>query len=76
MVERNEPGDNRIWREAAQALREPANVDLLPGLRVERLIAIGRFQSASRLVSYINAALRSLDDWARDHTTTCRSRAP
>ena len=55
MVERNEPGDNRIWREAAQALREPGNIDLLPGLGVERLIALGESQSAGRLVTYINA---------------------
>lgn len=52
------PGDSfsyDIFSQAAQALREPGNVDLLPGLSVERLIALGQSQSASRLVTYINA---------------------
>ena len=52
------PGDSfsyDIFSQAAQALREPGNIDLLPGLAVERLIALGESQSAGRLVTYINA---------------------
>ncbi|PLW83282.1 hypothetical protein CWI75_07715 [Kineobactrum sediminis] len=52
------PGDSfsyDIFSQAAQALREPETTDLLPGLAVERLIALGESQSAGRLVSYINA---------------------
>lgn len=52
------PGDSfsyDIFSQVAQALREPGNVDLLPGLAVEHLIALGESQSAGRLVTYINA---------------------
>jgi hypothetical protein len=52
------PGDSfsyDMFSQAAQALREPGNMDLLDGLEVERLIAMGESQSAGRLVSYINA---------------------
>lgn len=52
------PGDSfsyDIYSQAAQALREPGNMDLLEGLAIERLIAMGESQSAGRLVTYINA---------------------
>ncbi len=52
------PGDSfsyDIFSQAAQALREPGNADLLDGLEVERIIALGESQSAGRLVTYINA---------------------
>ncbi|MDO8863907.1 alpha/beta hydrolase domain-containing protein [Haliea sp. E1-2-M8] len=52
------PGDSfsyDMFSQAAQALREPGNANLLEGLEVERLIAVGESQSAFRLVTYINA---------------------
>ncbi|MEQ9462216.1 MAG: alpha/beta hydrolase domain-containing protein [Haliea sp.] len=52
------PGDSfsyDMFSQAAQALREPGTVDLLEGLDVERIIALGESQSAGRLVTYINA---------------------
>lgn len=52
------PGDSfsyDMFSQAAQALRESGNMDLLDGLDVERLIAMGESQSAGRLVTYINA---------------------
>tara|TARA_R100000005_G_scaffold5300_1_gene2582 strand:- start:962 stop:2485 length:1524 start_codon:yes stop_codon:yes gene_type:complete len=52
------PGDSfsyDMFSQAAQALREPAEVDLLEGLQVEQMIALGESQSAGRLVTYINA---------------------
>ena len=53
------PGDAYsydIFSQAAQALRHPAaGIDPLGGLRVQKMIATGRSQSAFRLVTYINA---------------------
>tara|TARA_R110000772_G_scaffold238154_2_gene350058 strand:- start:1987 stop:3510 length:1524 start_codon:yes stop_codon:yes gene_type:complete len=52
------PGDSYsydMFSQAAQALREPADVDLLEGLQVEQMIALGESQSAGRLATYINA---------------------
>jgi len=52
------PGDSfsyDMFSQAAQAVRNPAGLDLLDGLRVERLIAMGESQSAARLLSYVNA---------------------
>ena len=53
------PGDAYsydIYSQGAQALRHPtAGHDLLGGLRVQKMIATGRSQSAFRLVTYINA---------------------
>jgi hypothetical protein len=52
------PGDSYsydMFSQAAQALREPADVDLLEGLQVEQMIGLGESQSAGRLATYINA---------------------
>ncbi|MCQ3806736.1 MAG: hypothetical protein KTV16_05555 [Acidimicrobiia bacterium] len=53
----NHPGDSfsyDIFSQAAQGLIGPANIEMLPGLSPERLIAVGDSQSAFRLVSYVN----------------------
>lgn len=52
------PGDSfsyDIFSQAAQAVRNPAGLDPLEGLKVQRMIAVGESQSASRLVTYVNA---------------------
>jgi hypothetical protein len=53
------PGDAYsydIFSQGAQALRHPAaGSDPLGGLRVQKMLATGRSQSAFRLVTYINA---------------------
>jgi len=52
------PGDAfsyDIFSQGAQALRRPGSVDPLAGLRVTKMLASGRSQSAFRLVTYINA---------------------
>ena len=43
-----------IFSAVAKAVREPGDVDVLGGLAVERLIATGHSQSASRLSVYLN----------------------
>ncbi len=51
------PGDSfsyDIFSQAAQGLIGPANIEMLPGLTAERLIAVGDSQSAFRLVTYVN----------------------
>ena len=53
-----QPGDAYpydIFSQAGRALREKPSVDALGGLPVRKLIAVGRSQSAFRLVTYINA---------------------
>jgi Alpha/beta hydrolase domain len=52
------PGDAfsyDIFSQGAQALRHPGNIGPLGDLRVRKMIATGRSQSAFRLVTYINA---------------------
>jgi len=52
------PGDAfsyDIFSQATRALLKPGNVNPLAGLKVQRVIATGRSQSAFRLVTYINA---------------------
>jgi Alpha/beta hydrolase domain len=52
------PGDAYsydIFSQAAGALRRPGGRDPLGGLRIGKLLATGRSQSAFRLVTYINA---------------------
>ena len=44
-----------IYSQAAKALRSPGAVDPIGGLRVERIIATGHSQSASRLATYHNS---------------------
>ena len=44
-----------IFAQVAQAIRHPARVNLLPGLRVERVFATGHSQSAGRLATYVNS---------------------
>jgi Alpha/beta hydrolase domain len=46
-----------IFAQAAQALRSPGAVDPLAGLEVERVLAIGASQSASRMTIYYNVVL-------------------
>lgn len=51
------PGDAYsfdIFSQAAEAIRNPAEADVLEGLKPERLIAYGESQSAMRMVSYVN----------------------
>jgi hypothetical protein len=52
------PGDAYsydIFSQAAQALRHPQGASLLGDLRIEKMLATGRSQSAFRLVTYVNA---------------------
>ena len=44
-----------IFSQAAQAIRTPSGVDMLAGLPVRRIIAIGASQSEGRLVTYHNS---------------------
>jgi len=44
-----------IFSQAAQAIRTPQGVDMLAGLPVRRIIAIGASQSEGRLVTYHNS---------------------
>jgi hypothetical protein len=44
-----------IFSQAAQAIRTPQGVDMLAGLPVRRIIAIGASQSQGRLVTYHNS---------------------
>jgi hypothetical protein len=44
-----------IFSQAAQAIRTPRGVDMLAGLPVRRIIAIGASQSQGRLVTYHNS---------------------
>lgn len=60
----NHPGDSfsyDIFSQAAQAVRNPVNMDPLDGLKVERMIAVGQSQSAFRLVTYVNAIHPTID---------------
>ena len=52
------PGDSfsyDIFSQAAQAVRNPVGLDPLEGLQVQRMIAVGQSQSASRMATYVNA---------------------
>jgi hypothetical protein len=44
-----------IFAQAAQAVRVPGRVNVMGGLRVERMFATGHSQSASRLATYVNS---------------------
>ncbi len=46
-----------IFAQAAQALRSPSLVDPLGGLEIQRVLAIGASQSASRMTTYYNVVL-------------------
>lgn len=53
------PGDDfslDIFSQVARAVRSPAGVDPMAGLAVERVIAAGQSQSASRLYQYVTTA--------------------
>ncbi len=57
-AELDHPGDlysYDIFSQVGRALRAPGRVDPFEGLRVRRLIAGGESQSASRMVTYVNA---------------------
>jgi len=52
------PGDAYsydIFAQAAQAVVHPKGIDPLGGLRIQKVIATGRSQSAFRLVTFVNA---------------------
>ena len=52
------PGDHYsydIYSQAAQAVRRPGDVDVLDGLEVRHVIAMGESQSAARMVTYVDA---------------------
>jgi len=56
--ELSHPGDSfsyDLFAQAARALRTPASVDPLDGLAPEHVYAMGQSQSATRLVTYVNA---------------------
>lgn len=58
------PGDSfsyDIFSQGGQAVRNPAGLDPLDGLQVERMIAVGQSQSASRLATYYNAVHPTID---------------
>lgn len=58
------PGDSfayDIFSQAAQAVRRPVGFDLLDGLEVERMVAMGQSQSAFYLVTYVNAVHPTVD---------------
>jgi hypothetical protein len=44
-----------VFAQVAQAIRHPSGVNILNGLRVERIFATGHSQSASRLATYLNS---------------------
>ena len=44
-----------IFAQAAQAVRAPGGVNVVGGLRVQRLFATGHSQSAGRLATYVNS---------------------
>ena len=46
-----------VFAQAAEAMRSPGAVDLLGGLDVERVLAIGASQSAGRMTIYYNVVL-------------------
>ncbi len=46
-----------IFAQAAQALKSPGAVDVLGGLEIERVLAIGASQSAGRMTTYYNVVL-------------------
>jgi Alpha/beta hydrolase domain len=56
--ELSHPGDPYsydIYSQAAQAVRRPGDVDLMDGLPVRHVVAMGESQSAARMVTYVNA---------------------
>jgi hypothetical protein len=58
------PGDSfayDIYSQAAQSVRNPAGIDPLDGLEVERMIGVGQSQSASALATYVNAIHPTID---------------
>jgi len=58
------PGDSfsyDIFSQAAQAVRNPVGLDPLEGLQVQRMIAVGQSQAASRLLTYVNAVHPTID---------------
>ena len=44
-----------IFSQVGEALKHPANVDMLNGLKAKLLLAAGESQSANRLASYVNS---------------------
>lgn len=46
-----------IFSQAGKAVRSPAGIDVLGGLRPKTILATGESQSASRLATYVNAVM-------------------
>ncbi len=54
----NHPGDSfsyDMFSQVSELLRDPQDIDVLNGLSADHLLAVGESQSASRLVTFINA---------------------
>lgn len=74
------PGDSfsyDIFSQAGRAMRSRQGVDPLGGLRVKRVIADGESQSASRMVTYVNAVhpVARVYDGFMIHSRSSRSAA-
>jgi len=60
----NHPGDSfayDIFSQAAQSVRNPAGLDPLEGLEVQRMIGVGQSQASFHLVTYVNAIHPTID---------------
>jgi Alpha/beta hydrolase domain len=55
LVHPGDPYSYDIYSQAAQAVRRPGDVDVLDGLEVRHVIAMGESQSAARMVTYVDA---------------------
>jgi hypothetical protein len=55
LVHPGDPYSYDMYSQAAQAVRRPGDVDILDGLEVRNVIAMGESQSAARMVAYIDA---------------------
>ncbi len=54
----NHPGDSfsfDMFSQISRVLREPGDVDPLSGMQPDQLLAMGQSQSASRMVTFVNA---------------------
>jgi hypothetical protein len=56
LVHPGDPYSYDIFSQVAQAIRRPGDVDVLDGLAVRHVIAMGESQSGARMLSYVNAA--------------------
>lgn len=56
LVHPGDPYSYDIFSQVAQAVRRPGDIDVLDGLDVRHVIAMGESQSGARMLSYVNAA--------------------